>query len=92
MDDLKLYTKTDNMLKSQLKTANEFHADITMKFRLDKCVKVSIEKGKHKKKNGIDLQERTIRALEERQSYNYLGVEETDKIEHQKMRELHRDS
>ena len=92
MDDLKLYASTDNMLKNQLNTVKEFSTNITMKFGLDKCATVSIEKGKLKKKEGIDLQEYTIRALEEGQSYKYLGVEETNQIEHEKMRKLHRDS
>ena len=87
MDDLKLYASTDNMLKNQLETVKEFSTDITMKFGLDKCATVSIEKGKLKKKEGIDLQEYTIRALEEGQSYKYLGVEETNQIEHEKNEE-----
>ena len=92
MDDLKLYASNDNMLKNQLKTVKEFSADITMKFGLDKCASVSIEKGKFKKSEGIDLQEYSIRALEEGETYKYLGIEETNQIDHQKMRKLHRDS
>jgi len=92
MDDLKLYASSDAMLKNQLKTVKEFSTDITMNFGLDKCATVSIEKGKLKKTEGVDLQEYTIQALEEGQTYKYLGVEETNQIDHAKMRKLHRDS
>ena len=52
MDDLKLYASSDTMLKNQLNTVKEFSVGITMKFGLDKCATVSIEKGKLKKKEG----------------------------------------
>ena len=85
-----MYASTDNMLKNQLETVKEFSTDITMKFGLDKCATVSIEKGKLKKKEGIDLQENTIRALAEGQSYKYHDVEETKQREHEKMWKLQR--
>ena len=92
MDDLKLYASSDTMLKNQLDTVKEFSAGITMKFGLDKCATVSIEKGKLKSKDGINLQEFTIEALEEGRTYKYLGVEESNQIDHPKMRMLHKDS
>ena len=48
MDEHKLYVSTDNMLKNQLNIVKEFSPDITLKFALDKCAKVSNEKLKLK--------------------------------------------
>ena len=91
MDDLKLYANSEKVLKDQLNTVREFSADITMKFGLDKCAIVAIEKGKFKKSEGIHLQDLSIKALEEGETYKYLGVEETNKIDHTKMRKLHKE-
>ena len=91
MDDLKLYAGNDAVLKEQLKVVSDFSRDINMKFGLDKCATVSIEKGKLKQKEGITLQEFSIRALEEGETYKYLGVEETNMIDHSKMRVLHKE-
>ena len=91
MDDLKLYANSEKVLKDQLNTVREFSADITMKFGLDKCAIVAIEKGKFKKSEGIHLQDLSISALEEGETYKYLGVEETNKIDHQKMRKMHKE-
>ena len=84
MDDFNLYASCENMLKNQLNKVREFSTDITMKFGLDKCASVSIEKGKFRKSEGIDLQEYTIRALEQVETYKYLGIEETNQTDHQK--------
>ena len=92
MDDLKLYASSKNMLKNQLNTVREFSTDITMKFGLDKCASVAIEKGKLKGSEGIDLQGDSIQALKQGETYKYLGIEETNEIDHQKMRKLHRDA
>ena len=91
MDDLKLYASSDIMLKNQLNTVKEFSTDITMKFGLDKCATVSLEKGKFKKREGFDLQDMSIRTLEENETYKYLGIEENNQIDHAKMRKMHRD-
>ena len=92
MDDLKLYASNDNMLTNQLKIVKKFSTDITMKFGLDKCATVSIEKGKFKKKDGFDIQDLSIRTLQEDETYKYLGIEETNQIDHAKMRKMHKDS
>ena len=91
MDDLKLYANSEKVLKDQLNTVREFSADITMKFGLDKCAIVAIEKGKFTKSEGVHLQDLSIKALEEGETYKYLGVEETNKIDHAKMRKLHKE-
>ena len=91
MDDLKLYANSDTVLKNQLNTVKEFSAAITMKFGLDKCATVTIERGKFKKSEGINLQELTIRPLDEGETYKYLGIEETNQIDHQKMRKMHKE-
>ena len=59
-----------------------------MKFVLDKCATVTIERGKFKKSKGINLQELTIRSLDEGETYKYLGIEETNQIDHQNMRKM----
>lgn len=91
MDDLKLYANSDKTLKDQLNTVKEFSEDITMKFGLDKCAIVSLERGKFKKSEGIDLQDLSIRALEEGETYKYLGIEEANNIDHKKMRSVYKE-
>ena len=60
MDDIKLYDSNDTLHKDQLKTVKELSADITMKLGLVKYATVSIDSGKFKQKEGINLEEYTI--------------------------------
>ena len=59
-----------------------------MDFRLEKCAKITFKKGKliHSQNLVIDIN-REIQELERGKTYKYLGIEESDGIQHQQMKE-----
>lgn len=89
VDDLKLFANNDKNLEKLLDIVKTFSDDIKMSFGLEKCAKVTIEKGKIKKRNNIQLNDSNtiIRELEGHEIYKYLGMEENTEIEHTKMKE-----
>ena len=87
MDDLKCYANTENQMKSMLKIVQQFSNDIKMKFGLEKCNLMKIEKGKITKTNDITLEnEECIKALELEKCYKYLGMHESNEIKTKRMR------
>ena len=46
MDNLKLYSKSNSDLRSLLRIVVKFSDDIRMQFSLEKCAKITINKGK----------------------------------------------
>ena len=46
MDDLKLYSETQENMQRLVNITNTFSSDIAMEFGLDKCATVNIIKGK----------------------------------------------
>jgi len=88
IDDLKLYAKDDNNLETLLHTVHHFSNDINMTFGLDKCAKVTFKRGRLMKSTNIQLDIHTvIKELEQEETYKYLGVDESDGIQHSKMKE-----
>ena len=88
MDDLKLYAKNDQQLEGLLTTVKQFSNDICMEFGLDKCAKATFIRGKLKRSTPITLDiDTTIKQLDPEDSYKYLGVNESDGIDHAKMKE-----
>ena len=63
MADLKLYGKSSNELESLLNTARIFSTDISMKFGLEKCATLTINKGKATHTKGLTLSNNTIKGL-----------------------------
>ena len=59
-----------------------------MDFRLEKCAKITFKKGKliHSQNLVIDIN-REIQELEQGKTYKYLGIEESDSIQHQQLKE-----
>ena len=88
MDDLKLYTSSEEDLKQLINSVQQFSQDIGMSFGIDKCAKCTIKKGSKVEAVGIGLESgQELRELEGGETYKYLGVEESEVIEHRKMRE-----
>ena len=50
-----------------------FSNDIGIKFGQDKCAYIKIEKGKNTTTTPIEINSLTIKPIEERESYRYLG-------------------
>ena len=59
-----------------------------MEFGLEKCAKIAFKRGKlvHSQNLVIDIN-REIQELEQGKTYKYLGIEESEGIQHQKMKE-----
>ena len=88
MDDLKLYASNDDQQQGELRIVKQFSDDIKMSFGLDKCAKASFKKGKLISTGNIELdRETTINELDQDRGYKYLGVDESDGIQHTKMKE-----
>ena len=88
MDDLKLYTRNDEQLETQLHNVKMFSDDIGMSFGLDKCAKATFKRGKLQASSPIKLDVKTeISNLNPEHSYKYLGILEGDGISHSQMKE-----
>ena len=89
MDDLKLYSQSKKGLDSlvQTQTVRVFSKDIGMKFGIEKCAMLVMEKGKIVKSNGRELPNgKVIKSLQEGESYKYFGILEADKFLEEKMK------
>jgi hypothetical protein len=87
MDDLKLLGKSEELQK-QMQTVSTFGDDIRMEFWLDKWAKIVFKKGKlvHLQNLVVDIN-REIQELEQGKTYKHPGIEESDSIQHQQMKE-----
>jgi hypothetical protein len=87
MDDLKLIAKSEEELRKRVYTVKTFSDDIHMDFGLEKCAKITFKKGKliHLQNLVIDMN-RDIQELEQGKTYKYLGIEESEGIQHQQMK------
>jgi hypothetical protein len=88
MDDLKLIAKSEEELVKQIQKVKTFCVDIHMDFGLEKCAKIAFKKGKliHSQNLAIDINRET-HELEQGKTYEYLGIEESEGIQHQQMKE-----
>ena len=88
MDDLKIYAKDDTELEKLLHTVQTFSDEIGMEFGLDKCAKATFKHGKMVKSTNIVLNDNTvIKELDQENTYKYLGVNESNGIQHSTMKE-----
>ena len=74
MGDIKLYGKNDQEQFGQLKIVKQFSDDIDMTFKL-------VSTG------NIEINDAAIQELNQEEAYKYLGVDESDGIQHSKMKE-----
>ena len=87
MDDLKLYNHNEKELDLLVNTVRFFSKDIGMKFGIEKCAMLVIEKGKIVKSVGIELPDgEVIKSLQEVESYKYLGIVEAERFLLEKMK------
>ena len=71
MDDLKFYSGSERGLDLLVQTVHLFSEDIGMKFVIEKCAMLVMEKGKIVKSVGIELRDgKVIKSLQEGESYN----------------------
>jgi len=75
MDDIKLYAKNVEGMKSMANTLKTISEDIGMEFGLDKCAKMSIKHGKVIEGGHLPLFDgKAIRELDVEQGYKYLWI------------------
>jgi len=88
VDDLKLIAKSEEELQKQIHTVKTFSDDIHTEFGLEKCAKIAFKRDKlvHSQNLVIDIN-RDIQELEQGKTYEYLGIEESEGIKHQQMKE-----
>ena len=86
MDDLTLYAPNKEETIKQIETVKRFSNDICMEFGLDKCAFLVLKKGRKIESENIEIEEDIIRELEQEHTYKYLGIEESEKIEHNLMK------
>ena len=88
MDDLKLYSRTEEEIQSLLNTVDIFSADIGMSFGIGKCAHIGIRRGNVSESDGVELPSGdVIRSLSYGETYKYLGVMESCNIDHGLVRE-----
>jgi hypothetical protein len=74
MDDFKLYGKKEREIDSLINTVRIFSDDIGVKFGLEKCARLVVERGKVKQTDGLQLNIGSIQDVEVSQGYKYLGI------------------
>ena len=88
MNDMKLFAKDDHKLEGLLQIAKKLSDDIDMKFVLEKCAKATFLNGRLEKSTSIKLNNSTkMKELEQEEFYKYLGVNESNEIQHATMKE-----
>ena len=88
MYDLKLFLKNDNDLEGILQTVKKFSHDLGMTLGLGKCAKASFKRGKLTRSTSLELDMTTIiKDLDQDEFYKHLGFNDSDGIQHSKMKE-----
>lgn len=81
MDDLKLYSATENQLENLINLTESISNDMKMTFGIQKCKILHIQKGKWSQ--GENIQTNTqgvIETMVTEETYKYLGVKQNTKI------------
>jgi len=81
-----LIAKSEEELQKQIQTVKTFSDGIHIELGLEKCAKIAFKRGKlvHLRNLVIDIN-KEIQELEEGKTY--LGIEESEDIQHQQMKE-----
>lgn len=88
MDDLKLYAKTEEGMKSMTNTVRIISEDVAMSFGLDKCASVLMMRGRLVTGGDIILSDGTrIKEIDENVGYKYLGIIQADAIKGEEVKE-----
>ncbi|XP_044760829.1 uncharacterized protein LOC123318276 [Coccinella septempunctata] len=87
MDDLKIYTSSKRKLEIVLKQIHKMSTDIGMEFGLNKCKTVTVHRGTLQHTEPLQITTTTqIECLSE-EPYKYLGILQTNKINHSTVKE-----
>ena len=81
MDDLKLYSKTEEAMQSMTNTLQMVSKDIGMEFGMEKCARVSMKRGKLKTSGDLLLSDSEgMKEVDDGKGYKYLGILQSDTI------------
>ena len=86
MDDLKLYSKSEEQIDSLIQTTYIFSTDIRMEFGIRKCGVLVLKRGRIVRCDGIELPNDEIKEVGQ-EGYTYLGIVELDKVKENEMKE-----
>ena len=88
MDDIKLFSKNERELETQIQTVRIYCQDVGMEFGIEKCAMQVMKSGKRHMIEEIELPNKEkIRKLGEKETYQYLGILETNTIKQVEMKE-----
>lgn len=87
MDDLKLFAANNSQLQSLIKIVHDMSKTIGMSFGIKKCQTVCIKRGKLAGLPPMIIDATTTITAMRDDPYKYLGVLQTNKIEHKKIKE-----
>jgi len=85
MDDLRIYARNETQVKHMVKMTHKFNEDTGMKFGLDKCRTLHINRGKIT--NIDDTLFPGIEAMTVEERYKYLGIKQATTMDHGKVKE-----
>ena len=80
MDDLKLFSKSEEQMDALVRTVHVFNTDIGMEFVMKKRGIITIKRGKVVKREGIKPPNCWVMKEIEKEGYTYLDTIESDKI------------
>ena len=87
MDNLKLYGKNISQVDSLLQTVWSYSEDIGMKFGIDKCAVIELERGRLVRSERIELPDGERLKEVDQEGYKYLGVLQLDMAMNKEMKE-----
>ena len=86
MDDLKLFTKSEEQIYTLVRTVHVFSTDIGMEFGMKKCGILTMKRGKVVRSEGIMLPNNEVMKEVGKEGYTYLSIVELDKIKEDEMK------
>ena len=92
MDDLKLYSKSEEQIDSLIQTTHIFRTDIAMEFGIKKCWVLVLKRGKIVNCEGIKVPNDEIIKEVGQEGNTYLGIVELDKVRENEMKDKTRRS
>ena len=87
MDDLKLYGNNSSQIDSPVQTVWGYSEDIGMKFGIDKCAVLELERGRLVRSEGIYLLNGERMKEVDQEGYKYIGVLQLDKTMNKEIKE-----
>ena len=88
MDDIKLFTKNEKELETQIHAVRIYSQDIGKEFGIEKCAMLVIKRAKRHINDGMELPNQdNVRTLTENVSYKCMGILEADTIKQVEMKD-----